>query len=82
MRKTRILLILSVVATVLLDCLFACAHSSTNHLVLLDGDKLSLECVWIAPGRFLMGSPASDSYAAENEKPQREVRIEKGFFLG
>jgi formylglycine-generating enzyme required for sulfatase activity len=29
-----------------------------------------------------MGSPASDQYAEDDEKPQRETRIEKGFFLG
>src|SRR5262245_36106751 len=35
----------------------------------------NLKFVWIEPGRFQMGSPASDPLAAEAEKPQREVRI-------
>jgi formylglycine-generating enzyme required for sulfatase activity len=41
-----------------------------------------LEFVWVEPGRFLMGSPASDKDADDDEKPQRETRIEKGFYLG
>jgi formylglycine-generating enzyme len=45
-------------------------------------DKQKLEFVWIEPGRFQMGSPATDKLADEAEKPQREVRIEKGFYLG
>jgi competence ComEA-like helix-hairpin-helix protein len=40
------------------------------------------ELVWIEPGSFRMGSPDSDALADEAEKPQREVRIEKGFYLG
>ena len=45
-------------------------------------DKQKLELVWVEPGRFQMGSPAADKLAGEAEKPQREVRIEKGFYLG
>ena len=45
-------------------------------------DKQKLEFVWIEPGRFQMGSPATDKLADEAEKPQREVRSEKGFYLG
>src|SRR5262249_29527489 len=45
-------------------------------------DKQKLEFVWVKPGKFPMGSPATDQLADEAEKPQREVRIEKGFYLG
>src|SRR5262245_29681205 len=45
-------------------------------------DKLKVEFIWIEPGKFQMGSPATDKYADEGEKPQREVRIEKGYYLG
>jgi formylglycine-generating enzyme required for sulfatase activity len=45
-------------------------------------DKLKVEFVWIEPGKFQMGSPDTDKLAGEGEKPQREVRIEKGFYLG
>jgi formylglycine-generating enzyme len=47
----------------------------------LDHDQ-TLEFVWIEPGSFRMGSPDSDALAYETEKPLREVRIEKGFYLG
>jgi formylglycine-generating enzyme required for sulfatase activity len=46
------------------------------------GHEQKLVLVWIKPGQFRMGSPASDKLADENEKPQKEVRIEKGFYLG
>ena len=41
-----------------------------------------MEMVWIEPGRFLMGSPASESARDYDEKPQHEVRISRGFYLG
>ena len=42
----------------------------------------NLEMVWIQPGRFLMGSPASESGRRDDEGPQHEVTITKGFYLG
>lgn len=42
----------------------------------------TLEMVWIQPGRFLMGSPASESGRRDDEGPQHEVTITKGFYLG
>ena len=54
----------------------------TKQLSLPLTDKQKLEFAWIEPGRFQMGSPATDKLADEVEKPQREVRIEKGFYLG
>ena len=36
---------------------------------------------WIPPGQFLMGSPASDDLAADDEKPQHEVTISHGYWL-
>jgi hypothetical protein len=50
--KTRILLILFVVTTMLLDCAFAFADSVANRLVVSLDEKLSLECVWISRGDF------------------------------
>ena len=41
-----------------------------------------LEMVWIQPGRFLMGSPDSESGRDDDEGPQHEVTITKGFYLG
>ncbi len=37
---------------------------------------------WIAPGRFLMGSPKNEPGRDDNEGPQHEVLIEEGFWLG
>jgi formylglycine-generating enzyme required for sulfatase activity len=37
---------------------------------------------WIRPGRFLMGSPESEDGRFENEGPQHEVTLTRGFWLG
>ena len=41
-----------------------------------------LEMVWIQPGRFLMGSPVSESGREDDEGPRHEVTITRGFYLG
>ena len=43
---------------------------------------VTMEFVWIEPGTFVMGSPDSDELADDREKPQREVTISRGFYLG
>ncbi|MDE2889774.1 MAG: SUMF1/EgtB/PvdO family nonheme iron enzyme [Gemmatimonadota bacterium] len=43
---------------------------------------IKLEMVWIQPGRFMMGSPDSESGRDDDEGPQHEVTITKGFYLG
>ena len=45
-------------------------------------DSVTMEFVKIEPGTFTMGSPNSDSYAYDREKPQHQVTISKGFYLG
>src|SRR4030095_16826790 len=42
------------------------------------GIKLS----WVAPGRFQMGSPAVEAGRSNDEGPQTEVIISRGFWLG
>jgi formylglycine-generating enzyme required for sulfatase activity len=42
------------------------------------GTKLN----WVAPGRFLMGSPATEAGRSNDEGPQTEVTITRGFWLG
>jgi formylglycine-generating enzyme required for sulfatase activity len=37
---------------------------------------------WIPPGRFLMGSPPSEAGRWDDEGPQHEVTITKGYWLG
>ena len=41
-----------------------------------------MEMVWIEAGTFLMGSPEGEQGREENEGPQHEVRISRGFYLG
>jgi formylglycine-generating enzyme required for sulfatase activity len=38
--------------------------------------------VWIPPGRFTMGSPPKEADRREDEGPQTEVTLTKGFWLG
>jgi len=42
----------------------------------------TMEFVWIAPGTFMMGSPDSEEGRWDNEGPQHEVTISRGFYLG
>jgi len=37
---------------------------------------------WVAPGRFRMGSPATEAGRSNDEGPQTEVIISRGFWLG
>ncbi len=37
---------------------------------------------WIPPGRFLMGSPETEAGRDDDEGPQHEVTISRGFWLG
>jgi formylglycine-generating enzyme required for sulfatase activity len=37
---------------------------------------------WIAPGRFMMGSPEGEVGRYESEGPKREVTLTRGFWLG
>ena len=49
-------------------------------VVLLDGT--TMDFVWIEPGTFVMGSPETEEGRAEDEGPQHEVTISRGFWLG
>jgi len=42
----------------------------------------TMDFVWIAPGKFSMGSADSEPGRFENEGPQHEVTISRGFYLG
>jgi formylglycine-generating enzyme required for sulfatase activity len=44
-------------------------------------NSLGMALVYIPPGKFLMGSPKSEGGSA-SEKPQHEVEITRGFYLG
>jgi formylglycine-generating enzyme required for sulfatase activity/tRNA A-37 threonylcarbamoyl transferase component Bud32 len=45
-------------------------------------NSLGMKLVLIPPGKFLMGSPASEAARRENEGPQHEVLISKPFYMG
>ena len=45
------------------------------------GGRTGMEMVWCPPGKFLMGSPASEKYRHLNET-QHEVTLTQGFWLG
>ena len=54
------------------------------------GDEIDIEIAtgvkmrfcWVPPGEFYMGAAAGEEEAGNDEKPQRKVRITKGFWLG
>ena len=46
------------------------------------GETVEFACVWIEPGRFVMGSPPLEPDRENNEGPQHEVTISRGFWLG
>jgi len=47
------------------------------------GNGVTMELVYIPPGRFMMGSPASESKSGRSmDETQHEVTITKGFYLG
>ena len=50
-------------------------------LTLKIDDKLTLKCVYIPPGKFLMGSPPEEVERYEDEA-QHEVEITRPFYLG
>ena len=52
--------------------------------VLLGGNRFDpgLRFVWLPPGQFVMGSPASEVDRQSDEGPQTRVTLTRGFFLG
>jgi formylglycine-generating enzyme required for sulfatase activity len=44
--------------------------------------NVALDLVWIAPGTFTMGSPATEANRNSEEGPQTQVTLTKGFWLG
>ena len=46
------------------------------------GGGVTLDLVWIPPGTFTMGSPASEIGRRNNEGPQHRVTISRGFWMG
>jgi len=68
-------------ATEIPAALSASLQAGQRWSVGLPGDVV-LEMAWIAPGAFTMGSPASERGRTEDEGPQTQVTLTKGFWLG
>ncbi|MBN2308319.1 MAG: SUMF1/EgtB/PvdO family nonheme iron enzyme, partial [Candidatus Hydrogenedentes bacterium] len=41
-----------------------------------------IECVWVPPGTFMMGSPSDEEGRSDDEGPQHQVTITQGFWMG
>ena len=54
------------------------SKSFKTHLVPSAGN---LEMIWVEPGKFMMGSPATETGRVFNER-QHQVTLTKGFYLG
>jgi formylglycine-generating enzyme required for sulfatase activity len=63
---------------------WATAIGRDHHGLWIDIDiwGVSFRMRWIPPGRFLMGSPDSEPGRWDDEGPQHEVVISRGFWLG
>jgi len=54
----------------------------SGELTLDLGNNVTMKLVFIPAGRFLMGSPSSESGRSDNEGPQHEVTITRPFYMG
>jgi len=48
----------------------------------IDIAALDLKFVWVEAGEFTMGSPAAEEGRKDDEGPQHQVTLEKGFWIG
>ena len=71
--------LLALPALLLTAALAACGGKSKT--MKLPVGSAQMEFVWIAPGTFPMGSPASETGRFEDEGPQHEVRLTHGFWM-
>jgi formylglycine-generating enzyme required for sulfatase activity len=60
-----------------------CSDSGEPAGLTLDlGGGVTMKMVLIRPGKFMMGSPASEASRRDDEGPQHEVTITKPFYMG
>jgi len=57
-------------------------ESASRRVGEAEKNALGMELVWIAPGRFTMGSPASEKDRDTDEGPQTRVTLTEGYWLG
>lgn len=43
--------------------------------------RVTMEMVWCPPGAFMMGSPKDDEERCDDEQPQHQVALTKGFWM-
>jgi formylglycine-generating enzyme required for sulfatase activity len=67
--------------TLLLLAETAACRSAPGAVKSMLTNSLGMQLVAIPPGEFLMGAPATDDLAREDEKPAHAVRITRGFYL-
>jgi formylglycine-generating enzyme required for sulfatase activity len=53
-----------------------------DHITLNIDKKVTMKLVRIPAGKFMMGSPESETGRRDDEGPQREVTISKPFYMG
>ncbi|MDP6545163.1 MAG: formylglycine-generating enzyme family protein [Phycisphaerae bacterium] len=56
--------------------------SSGKELTLTLGKGVTMKLASISAGKFMMGSPKTETGRGDNEGPQREVTIGKSFYMG
>ena len=61
---------------------FPAAAAAAFYRLRLANFPLPAGLVWISPGSFLMGSGEYEEGREADEGPRREVRIDKGFWMG
>ncbi len=57
-------------------------HQPGSAITIDIGGGVGMELVWIPPGEFTMGSPASEAERSDDEGPQHRVTISRGFWMG
>jgi formylglycine-generating enzyme required for sulfatase activity len=78
MKQMRTLL-----ATALVSRLFPGVIEARAEITVELPGEATMEFVWIEPGTFLMGSPLeAPEYRYASERPQHQVAITRGFYLG
>ncbi len=45
-------------------------------------NSIGMKLAWIPPGKFMMGSPKNEEGRSDDEGPQHEVEISRGFYMG
>jgi formylglycine-generating enzyme required for sulfatase activity len=69
--------------TILITRLLAfCAWQLAPAQDLTLSNNTTVDMVWIPPGTFIMGSPASEPFHKADEFPQTRITLTKGFWLG